>query len=52
MPVYHSYEQGIIILFALSLKVSFSSTSHSEFLVLTHNILGMIVSEKKIGTEM
>jgi hypothetical protein len=40
------YKECIIISDALFLEVSFSSINYSEFLVPTHNIRGIIVSEK------
>jgi hypothetical protein len=41
-------EQCIIILDVSFLKVLFSHISHSEFLVLTHSIFEMVISEKDI----
>jgi hypothetical protein len=46
VTVHCPYKQCIIISDASFYKMLFSHISHSEFLVLTHNILGMIVSEK------
>jgi hypothetical protein len=46
-PVYHPYNQRIIILDAVFLKVSLSHIIHSEFLVLTHSVPGMLISEGK-----
>jgi hypothetical protein len=47
-PEGHPYKQCIIMSDASFLKVSFYCVSCSEFLVLTHNIPRMMVSEKKI----
>jgi hypothetical protein len=46
------YKQCIIISDALFLKVLFSHDNHSEFLVPTHNIQGMIVSEKNSESKL
>jgi hypothetical protein len=43
----HPYKERIIILDVLLLKVSCFCVSPSESMVLTHNIPGTIVSEKK-----
>jgi hypothetical protein len=47
VPINSPYKQCIIISDASFLDVSFYCISCSEFLVLTHNIPGMIVSKKK-----
>jgi hypothetical protein len=46
------YEECIIISNASYLEVLFSLISHSEFLVLTHSIHGMMISEKNSESKL